>query len=68
MEAEKLQINLAPNMAKAEVIIREGAAVKELEPKAPVKTDLHGVIGSVVEYLKKRIKPGNLNKRIVTSL
>lgn len=63
MEAEKLQINLAPNMAKAEVIIREGAAVKELEPKAPVKTDLHGVIGLVVEYLKKRINTGQFEQK-----
>lgn len=63
MEAEKLQINLAPNMAKAEVIIREGVAVKELEPKAPVKTDLHGVIGSVVEYLKKRINTGQFEQK-----
>lgn len=55
MQNEKLEINLAPNMAKAELIIREGAAPKELEPKAPVKTDLSGVIGAVVEYLSKRI-------------
>ena len=63
MEAEKLQINLAPNMAKAEVTIREGAAVKELEPKAPVKTDLKGVIGCVVEYLTKRINVGQFAQK-----
>lgn len=55
MDNEKLQINLATGMSKAELVIREGAAPKELEPKAPVKTDLKGVIGCVVEYLKKRI-------------
>lgn len=63
MNTEKLEINLAPNMAKAEVIIREGAAVKELEPKAPVKTDLSGVIGAVVEYLTKRINTGQFEQK-----
>ena len=58
MQNEKLQINLAPGMTTAEVILREGAAVKQLEPKAPVKTDLKGVIGCVVEYLTKRINAG----------
>ena len=55
MQNEKLQINFAPGMTTAEVILREGAAVKQLEPKAPVKTNLKGVIGCVVEYLTKRI-------------
>ncbi len=68
MDNEKLQINLAPGMSKAELVIREGAAPKELEPKAPVKTNLKGVIGAVVEYLKKKSTPGNLNKRIATFL
>lgn len=36
MQNEKMQINLAPGMTTAEVILREGAAVKQLEPKAPV--------------------------------
>lgn len=35
MDNEKLQINLAPGMSKAELVIREGAAPKELDPKAP---------------------------------
>lgn len=63
MQNEKLEINLAPNMAKAELIIREGAAPKELEPKAPVKTDLSGVIGAVVEYLSKRINTGQFEQK-----
>lgn len=63
MENEKLQINLAPNMAKAELIIREGAAHKELEPKAPVKTNLFGIIGAVVEYLTKRINTGQFEQK-----
>lgn len=55
MQNEKFQINFAPGMAKAELIVREGAAPKELDPKAPIKTKLNGVIGAVVEYLTKRI-------------
>ena len=56
MENEKLQIVLSEGVTKAEIIIREGQAVKELESKAPVKTNLSGVIGVPVEYLKKRVK------------
>lgn len=63
MDNEKLQINLAPGMSKAELVIREGAAPKELEPKAPVKTNLNGVIGAVVEYLKKRINAGQFEQK-----
>lgn len=63
MQNEKFQVNLAPNMAKAELVIREGAAPKELEPKAPVKTDLSGVIGAVVEYLAKRINTGQFEQK-----
>lgn len=55
MENEKMQINFPEGITKAEVIIREGAAVKELEPKAPVKTRLKGVIGVPAEYLGKRV-------------
>ena len=58
METEKLQINLGANVTKAEVILREGQAVKELEPKAPIKTSLSGVIGAPVEYLTKRVETG----------
>lgn len=56
MENEKLQIVVPEGTGKAEVIIREGQAVTELEPKAPIKTDLQGVIGVPAEYLKKRVK------------
>jgi hypothetical protein len=55
MDNEKLQINLGAGVTKAEVILREGAAVKELEPKAPVRTNLSGVIGAPFEYLYKRM-------------
>lgn len=62
METEKLQINLGNGVAKAEVILREGAAVKELEPKAPVRTNISGTIGTVAEYLKKRVKTGQFTQ------
>lgn len=54
-KTEKFNINFPEGVTKAEVIIREGAAVKELDPKAPVKTSLEGVLGAVAEYLVKRV-------------
>ena len=62
MQNEKMQINLAPGMTTAEVILREGAASKTLDPKEPVTTDLKGVIGCVVEYLAKRIYTGQFEQ------
>lgn len=62
MEAEKLNINFPEGATKAEVIIREGDAVKELEPKAPVKTKLKGVIGVPFEYLLKRVTTGQFTQ------
>lgn len=55
MENEKLQINLAPGMDKAEITIREVTKVNELDVKAPIKIDLTGVIGAPVEFLKHRL-------------
>lgn len=63
MEAEKLQINFAPGQTRAEVVIREGEATPELAPKPPVKTNLSGVIGTVAEYLTKRIKTGQFEQK-----
>ena len=63
MQNEKLQINFAPGMAKAELVLREGVAPKELDPKAHVKTLLNGVIGAVVEYLTKRINTGQFAQK-----
>lgn len=54
MQNEKMQVNLAPGMSKAEIIVREVSSVNELEIKAPVKLKLEGVIGSVQEFLSKR--------------
>jgi hypothetical protein len=62
MNTEKLQIVLGENVTKTEVILREGAAVKELEPKAPIKTKLSGVIDVPAEYLKKRVATGQFTQ------
>ena len=62
MEAEKLQVNFGAGVTKAEVIIREGVAVKELEPKAPLKSEINGVIGTPLEYLKKRVNTGQFTQ------
>ena len=45
--------NIAPGMN--EVIIREGAAPKVLDTKAPVKMNVNGTINAPLEYLSKRI-------------
>lgn len=55
-EDKKVVVNLPEGASTAEVIIREGSAPKVLDPKAPVKINLSGVIGSPVEYLTKRSK------------
>lgn len=55
MENEKLQINLAPGMEKAEVIIREVQGANELPVKPPVKLGIEGTIGAVAEFLSKRV-------------
>jgi hypothetical protein len=54
MQNEKMQVNLAPGMTKAEIIVREVNKVNELEVKAPIKLKLEGTIGSVFEFLSKR--------------
>ncbi len=54
-EDKKVVVNLAEGTTQAEVIVREGAAVKILDPKPPVKINLSGVIGAPVEFLKKRL-------------
>ena len=63
MSDERYQIHLAPGTPVAEVIIREGAAPRALDPKAPVKTDLSGTIGTVVEYLSKRLDSGQFDQK-----
>lgn len=62
MESEKLQVVFGENVTKAELIIREGGAVKELDPKEPIKTDIKGTIGTPFEYLKKRVGTGQFEQ------
>jgi hypothetical protein len=54
-ENKKVVVNLAEGTAQTEIIVREGKAVQILDPKAPVKVNLCGVIGSPVEFLEKRL-------------
>ena len=66
MEIENININATENNGKpVEVILREGKAAPELEPKAPVKTNLSGTIGTVVEYLTKRINREKVSIELV---
>lgn len=62
MENEKMLINFAPGQQVAEVVIREGQATKQLDPKAPVKTEITGTIGTILEYLKKRVNAGQFKQ------
>lgn len=62
MDNEKMQINFAPGQTTAEIIIREGDATKQLDPKAPVKTEIVGTIGTILEYLKKRVNAGQFKQ------
>ncbi|MDR1454940.1 MAG: hypothetical protein LBJ01_04750 [Tannerella sp.] len=52
----KFAINFPEGSNFTEVVIREGDALRQLDPKAPIKTRLSGVIGTPVEYLKKRVQ------------
>ena len=63
MDTEKINVNLAPGTERAEIIVREGNAPRLLEPKAPIKTDITGTIGTVVEYLRKRVDTGQFEQR-----
>lgn len=64
MQAEKMQVNLAPGMNKAEIIIREVVSVNELPVKAPIRTNIKGVIGAPFEFLMKRKdQPDQINQK-----
>lgn len=54
METEKMQFNLGEGVT--EVVIREGKAQNILDKKPPVKLDISGVIGSPLEFLKRRFQ------------
>lgn len=53
MNTEKIVIN--PTGAVTEVIVREGAAAKVLDPKPPIKQDISGTIETPYEWLSKRL-------------
>lgn len=57
-----MQINLAPGQETTELIIREGAAPNKLAPKAPIVADIEGTIGTVLEFLKKRVNAGQFKQ------
>jgi hypothetical protein len=58
MNNEKFQVNLPEGATTVEVTIREGSAPKAIDPKPPVKTNITGTLGAVVEYLAKRVTIG----------
>jgi len=53
METEKIVIN--PTGEKVEVVFREGAAEKLIDPKPPVKINISGILNSPFEFLNKRL-------------
>lgn len=55
MEKQTIQVNFAPGQTTAELIVREGAAAKQLEPKEPIPVSITGTIGAPYEFLSKRI-------------
>ena len=63
MNSEKLQVNLAPGVDKVELTIREGAAPEKLGELPPVKIEIYGTIGAVVEYLGKRVATGEFEQK-----
>lgn len=48
MQNEKMQVNLAPGMSKAEIIVREVKEVNELPVKAPLKIGIKGTLNAVI--------------------
>ncbi|MDD4532615.1 MAG: hypothetical protein PHW22_04215 [Bacilli bacterium] len=64
MQTEKLQMNFANGVEKAELIIREVKEVNELPVKKPVVLNLNGTIGAPYEFLKKRLdQPDQINQK-----
>jgi hypothetical protein len=61
MNTEKFQIVLADG--QKEIIIREGNAVKLLDPKAPIKVAIVGTIGAPLEFLSKRFNTEQIEQK-----
>lgn len=55
MENEKMQVNFAPGMTEATLRVIELHEENELPVLEPDKVELAGTIGSVHEFLLKRI-------------
>lgn len=62
MEGKEQKISINVEKGVSEVVIREGDAPKVLDPKAPVKTKISGVIGTPLEYLQKRVNTGQFEQ------
>lgn len=63
---KKVNVTIVPTEdgKTQEVIIREGAAVKLLDPKAPLKIGIKGTIKAPFEFLQKRLdQPDQINPK-----
>ena len=65
MENDK-QIVINAAERTTEIVVREGQAAKVLDPKAPLAYNVNGLIGSVTEYLRKRIDAGQFEQKNCT--
>jgi len=65
MENDK-QIVINAAEGTTEIVVREGQAAKVLDPKAPLAYNVNGLIGSVTEYLRKRIDAGQFEQKNCT--
>jgi hypothetical protein len=64
MQNEKMQINLAAGMSKAEIIVREVKEVNELPVLKPIKIAIVGTIGAPFEFLTRRMdQPEQINQK-----
>lgn len=64
MQNEKMQINLAAGMSKAEIIVREVKEVNELPVLKPLKLGISGTIGAPLEFLTRRMdQPDQINQK-----
>jgi len=64
MSDQKITVNVPEGQGTIEIIHREGQAAQVLNPKAPVKIWLTGVIGAPYEFLRKRIsEPDQINQK-----
>ncbi len=65
MSQEKITVNMPEGSGNVlEIIHREGSAVKNLDPKPPVKIDLKGTIDAPYEFLLHRSsEPDQINQK-----